>query len=46
MTGWRRRLLVALLTLLVLGLAAVSMGLILTHMRPLTPERIEIPSIQ
>jgi hypothetical protein len=43
---WRRRLLVALLTLVMLGLGAVSMGLILLHMRPITPDRIEIPNIE
>tara|TARA_R110000868_G_scaffold32444_2_gene118028 strand:- start:1870 stop:2007 length:138 start_codon:yes stop_codon:yes gene_type:complete len=44
--GWRQRLLIAFLTIAMLALAASAMTLILIHMRPLTPDRIEVPSIK
>lgn len=44
--GWRQKLLVGFLTLAMLALAATAMTLILLHMRPLTAERIEVPSLQ
>jgi hypothetical protein len=44
--GWRRKLLVVLLTIVMGVLAVSAMGLILLHLRPLTPDRIEIPNLQ
>tara|TARA_R110000868_G_scaffold2186_1_gene16549 strand:+ start:811 stop:951 length:141 start_codon:yes stop_codon:yes gene_type:complete len=46
MTGWRQRLLIGVLTIAMLALAATAMTLVLIHMRPLTPDRIEVPSIK
>tara|TARA_R110002110_G_scaffold7316_1_gene37168 strand:- start:2715 stop:2855 length:141 start_codon:yes stop_codon:yes gene_type:complete len=46
MTGWRQKLFVGFLTIAMLALAATAMTLILIHMRPLTPDRIEVPNIQ
>jgi len=46
MRAWRRRLLVAALTIVMFGLAAFSMGLILLHLRPITPDRIEMPDLE
>ena len=43
---WRRKLLVAVLTIVMLGLAVSAMGLILLHMRPITPDRIERPDLE
>ena len=44
--GWRQRAVVAVLTLVVAALAVSAMGLILLHMRPLTPDRIEMPDLE
>ncbi len=46
MTGWRQKLFVGFLAIVMLALAATAMTLILLHTRPLTPERIEAPNIQ
>lgn len=44
--GWRQRAVVAVLTIVVALLAVSAMGLILLHMRPLTPDRIEMPDLE
>lgn len=44
--GWRQRLIVGVLAMLVVVLAVSAMGLITIHTRPITPERLEVPSIQ
>lgn len=41
----RQPIAVGLMTLLVLALAAAGMGVILTNMRPLDPERVTVPDI-
>ncbi|MGB3810538.1 MAG: hypothetical protein WA943_10610 [Parvibaculum sp.] len=43
---FRQKLVAALATLLVLVLAAASMGIILSKMRPITTERLVAPDIQ
>lgn len=42
----RRRIVVVALTLLVGLLAVSAMGLILLHMRPISPDRIETQNLQ
>ena len=44
--GWRQRVVVAVLTIVVALLAVSAMGLILLHMRPITAERIEFPDLE
>jgi hypothetical protein len=44
--GWRQKALVAVLTIVVGVLAVSAMGLILLHMRPLTPDRIEMHDLE
>lgn len=44
--GWRQRIVVAVAAIVMAVLAVSAMGLILLHMRPLTPERIEVPHIE
>ena len=44
--GWRQKVLVAILTIVMVVLAVSAMGLILLHLRPVTPDRIEMPDLE
>ncbi|MGV8996728.1 MAG: hypothetical protein ACOH12_07275 [Parvibaculaceae bacterium] len=44
--AWRRRLVVAVLTIVMGVLAVSAMGLILLHMRPISPDKIETQNLQ
>ncbi len=43
---WRRRALLAVLTLIMAALAVSAMGLILLHMRPISADKIETQNLQ
>ncbi len=43
---WRQRLIVAVAAIIMVVLAVSAMGLILLHMRPITPDKIEIQNLQ
>jgi len=43
---WRRRVLVAALTIVMAVLAVSAMGLILLHTRPISPDKIETQNLQ
>jgi Tfp pilus assembly protein PilX len=43
---WRQRLIVVVATLVMAVLAVSSMGLILLHMRPISPDKIEMQNLQ
>lgn len=44
--GWRQKAPVAVLAFVMIFLAVSAMGLILLHLRPVTPDRIEMPDLE